>query len=176
MKHFYQKACPPARNRYSVSGRQCLKPSFCRRGITLLEVMIVIVIIGIIVAVVLPQFSDIKKSQLLKNTGEDVVSTLNKARSQTLGSLDSSQYGVHFQSDKLILFKGTAFSDGNASNEVINVVSPVTLSDISLTGGSSNIYFSRLNGMPSVFGTITISNGTSSKIITISATGGVSIN
>lgn len=165
MKNFYKKACP-----------QYSKPSSRRRGISMLEVLIILVILGIILAIVLPQFSQMKKDQLLKNVGEDIITTLNKAHSATLASLDSSEYGVHFESDKFTLFKGTIFSVDGASNEVTNINISVTISNISLTGGASDIYFNRLSGMPSASGTVTISNGTLSKIITISATGIASIN
>lgn len=153
--------------------------NFYQKGITLLEVIIVIAIVGILVAIVSPQFSKMKNSQIIKNASSDIVSSLNKAQSQTRASLDSFSYGVHFQSDKIIIFKGINFSANDANNQNINIISPATISNITLTNGATSIYFNRLTGLPSGTGMITVSissDASLTKIITISATGLGSIN
>ena len=154
-----KKACPPT-----------------RRGITAVELLVVIAVLGIIFSITIPQFSKIRENQVLKSAISDILSSLNKAQSQTLASLNSSSYGVHFQSDKVIIFKGTAFSDSDLNNEIINIISPATISNIMLTEGSENIYFNRLSGVPSVTGSIVISSTNFTKTITISAVGAVSVN
>jgi len=163
-----KKACP-----------QCLKHSFCRRGITALELIIVVAVIGILVSITLPQFSKIKENQVLKNATGDIVSALHSAQSQTLASVDFSEYGVHFQSDKIIIFKGTVFLDGDINNKTINIVTPANISNVTLagiSGTSGDTYFNRLSGVPSKIGTITVSTSSASKVITMSATGAVSID
>lgn len=155
---------------------QCLKHSFCRRGISIIEILFVISALAIIFSVVVPQFSKIREMQVLKNGVGDILSSINKARGETLSSLNSSSYGVHFQSDKVIIFKGTVFSDIDINNETINIVSPATISNIALQGGGSDFYFNRLSGSPSTTGTLTVSTTSYLKIITISATGSANSN
>lgn len=153
--------------------------NFWQKGITFLETMIIVAIITIMAAIVIPQFLKIKQLQVLKNAGEDIVSAFNKARSQTLASLDSSAYGVHFQSDRVIIFKGTSYLSDDVDNKTIDIVSPATISNISLTGGVTDFYFNRLTGTPSKTGTITISiigNASLTKTLTISTVGSISIN
>lgn len=152
---------------------------FYQKGITALELIIVIAVIGILVSITLPQFSKIKENQVLKNATGDVVSALHNAQSQTLASVGFSEYGVHFQSDKIIIFKGTAFLDGDANNKIINIVTPASISNVTLagiSGTSGDVYFNRLSGVPNKTGTITISISSVLKIITISATGAVSLD
>ena len=153
--------------------------NFYKQGITALEIIIVLAVLAVVFAIVIPQFSKIRENQVLKSTTSDILSNLNKARAQTLASVNSSSYGVHFQSDEVIIFKGTVFSDGDANNETTNIIAPATISNVTLggvSGNSGDVYFNRLSGLPNVTGTITSSTTSYSKIITISATGVASAN
>lgn len=152
--------------------------SFYKKGISMIEVIIMIVIIGIIVAVAIPQFSGMKRAQVLKSASQDIFSTLNKARSQSISSLDSSSYGVHFQSDKVVLFKGILYSAGSSDNQDFSIINPATVSLISLSGGAVDVYFDRLTGLPNVSGNINVSvpGNNLEKIITISNTGAIGLN
>ncbi len=150
--------------------------NFYKQGITILEVMIVLSVIAILIAVITPQFSKMRENQTVKNAVADVISTLSRARSMTLASIDSSAYGVHFESGHAIIFKDISYSAGAPENEIVDITSPATISNISLTGGGSDVYFNRLSGAPSKTGTVTISSTNFSKIITISATGAASSN
>jgi len=145
-------------------------------GMTIMELLVIVAVLGIILSIVLPQFSKIKENQVLKSATSDVLSSVNKARSQTLSSLSSSEYGVHFQSDQVIIFKGTVFSAGAGDNEIINIIPPAAISTITLTGGGSDIYFNRLSGVPSASGSIIVSSTNFTKTITISATGATSVD
>jgi len=147
----------------------------------MIELLIVFATLGIIFSIIIPQFSKMRENQTLKNGARDVLSSLDKARSQTLASLNSSEYGAYFQADKIIIFKGTDFSDSDANNETINIITPASISNVtinSVSGVSGNIYFNRLSGAPSNTGinTITVSTASYSKIITISATGVASVD
>jgi hypothetical protein len=86
---------------------------------------------------------------------------------------------VHFQSDSVIIFKGKVFSAGAGDNETIGIITPASITNVTLggtSGTSGDVYFNRLYGVPNVSGTVTISTTSLSKIITLSATGVVSVN
>jgi len=153
--------------------------NFYKKGITALEMLFVVSILGILFAIILPQFSTIKENQVMKNATGEIISALHNAQSQSLASVDSIEYGVHFQSDKVIIFKGQVFLVNDVNNKIINIISPASISDVTLDGVSSttgDIYFKRLSGAPNKVGTVTISTSSMSKIITISATGAISLN
>jgi Tfp pilus assembly protein FimT len=150
-----------------------------KRGVTIIELLIIFVVITVLFSIVSFKFLDMREQQVLKNTVSDAVSSVNKARSQTLSSLLSSSYGIHFEADKIIIFKGTVFSAEAEDNEVTEIISPATISNVTLngsSGASGDIYFSRLDGVPSKTGTVTISTGSSSVVLTISTTGSISTN
>ncbi|MEK7088993.1 MAG: type II secretion system protein [Patescibacteria group bacterium] len=152
---------------------------FYQRGITAVEILVVVTIIGILVTVALPQFSKMKENQVFKNAVEDIISALHNAQSQSLASTNFSEYGIHFQSDQIIIFKGKTFSLGAQGNNIININSPASISNVTLAGVSStsgDVYFKRLSGVPDKTGTITVSTLSYSKVIMISAPGAISVN
>ncbi len=151
-----------------------------QKGFTLLEVIIIIIIIGIISSIILVSLSSFKNEQILKNTSIDVVSLLNKARQNTLSSINSKNYGVHFETNKMVLFGGQSYSQLDISNEIV-IFSPAilipSLNGLNI-GGGSDVIFDRLTG-ETIGGTIILqlsSDNTKMKIITISKTGIISSN
>jgi prepilin-type N-terminal cleavage/methylation domain-containing protein len=146
------------------------------KGFTMIELAIVFIVLAIIFAVIAPNLSASRDRQVLKSSVSNILTALSKAKSQTLASLNSSSYGVHFESSQAVIFKGTSYSAGNSNNESVAITTPATISTISLTGGVSDIYFTRLTGAPSATGSVTVTNGTETKVITISATGAASSN
>ena len=151
-----------------------MRTSFFYKGITTIEMIIAIVIVTILVTTVSAQFSDLRKNQALQAATAEVVSVLKKANSQTLASIDSSQYGVHFGTTTVIMFKGTSYPSD--LDETVALTTPASISNVSLSGGGTAVYFERLTGKPNKTGTITVSVSGASKIITIGATGIISTN
>jgi Tfp pilus assembly protein FimT len=150
-------------------------------GMTLLEILFTVAIVGILIAVVLPQFGNMKENQALKNGVEDIVSALHQAQSESLASENLSGYGVHFQSDQVVIFEGTTFTDGAVGNNVIKIISPAQISSITINSASvssGDIYFNRLSGNISNTGTntIVVSTPSYSESITVSPSGTVNVN
>ena len=133
---------------------------FYQKGMTVVETLIVISIMVVLILIVLPQFSKIKENQVIKNAVEDTVSVLHSAQSKSLASVNSGEFGVHFQSNHVIIFKGEVFSAGSIDNNIINIISPARITNVTLGGVSSNsgeLYFLHLSGVLSMTGTVTIS-------------------
>lgn len=152
------------------------------KGISVIEILIVVSIIGILAAIVLPSLSLFRREQTLNNTTGDVVSLLNSARNNTISSLSSNNYGVHFQSDRATYFTGSVFNSGDATNVPLVFDSSVTIpsiNGINLNGGGSDVIFTRLTGDTPNYGTIIValtSDSTRKKTISISKTGSISSN
>ena len=154
------------------------------RGITLIEIIVIVFILGLISSIVFFNLSAFRDSYALKSNSADIVSLINKARSNTLSSLSSKNYGIHFDTDKVSLFDGITFNPVNPTNETLELSSALDISSVVIEGGSNDIIFQRLtgavtNGTSGTVGTITVtlkSNPLKSKIITISKTGNISLN
>ena len=85
-----------------------MKISHNRRGITVLELTIVTVVIGVIAALAIPQFDKVMERLKLKTAGRDVVSSLRLARSAAVSQKE--QFGVYFdyETNECILFHDQA--------------------------------------------------------------------
>lgn len=151
------------------------------RGISLIEILVVVSILAIIVAIVVPNFSKFHNQQALRNTTEDVISLLNEARNNTISSKDSNTYGIHFETGKATLFTGTAYTVSASNKQIIfdKAVSIPTSGGIILNGGGSDVIFNRLTGETTKYGTVIIrliSDASSQKTINISKLGVIGSN
>lgn len=148
-----------------------------KKGISAIEILISMAILATIVAVILPSLSGFKNQQVLKNTAEDIVSLLNKARMDTLASKNSHYYSVHFESNRAVLFTDGTFNNADATNYSVDFDSNVSIPSsggINLSGGGSDVIFTRLTGDTNKNGNIVIqlnSDNTKTKTITIRKTG-----
>ncbi len=146
-------------------------------GFTLIEILIVIGIFLIISSIVFFSFSNLNKVQALDKSAMSVASVLEEARSLTLSSKDSSQYGVFFDDDEVVLFKGEDYDP----NEIVKTVSLNPLVEISeiFGGDADEVVFERLTGKASEEGLVVVSLKSDSevqKIIKVYLTGLVEIN
>ncbi len=129
-----------------------------KKGFSIIEILIVLGIITIIVAIIVSTFSLFGRAQALEKDTETVIESLEQARSQTLSSLDASQYGVHFGTNKVTIFTGTTYSSSASSNVDMALSSSDTILTVTISGGGNDIVFNRLTGE-------TVQNGTSTIII-----------
>lgn len=150
-----------------------------RRGFSLVEMLLVLAIFAIITLFAVSAFSKATGREALDKKTGVVLSLLEQARNLTLSAKGASVYGVHFETAKAVLFTGPTYSASATSNVIESVNSPVQISSISLSGGVSDVVFSRLIGDTGQSGTITLSliaSSTQAKTITIFATGIASSN
>ena len=149
-----------------------------KRAFTLVETLIVLAIIGILVTIGLSSYTIFNRAQALGKDEETIVEVLNQARTQTLSSVNETQYGVHITSSNVTLFTGSSYSAGATGNVVYTLQTSDTILTITLTGGGSDVIFSRLTGETADNGTVSIysSGAKTTKTVTIYKTGLVESN
>ncbi len=133
------------------------------KGFTIIELLIVIAIIGVLAYVSLPMGLTFFRSQNVSSAREQLVELLNRARHNAILQKNDSAYGVYIDTmngdlTSFTLYRGAAYGDNPSDDEVYEQAPNLTIStgDSSLVSGEIN--FSKLTGMPSATGTITIKN------------------
>ena len=129
--------------------------SSMRKGFTLLEILVALGILLLLGSFTIAAFSNYVKRSLLNEARTKIISEINYARSQTLASEDKSSWGIHFESGRIVRFKGSAYSPADPSNQELLMPRGTTISSISL-GGPQDIIFGRLTARASAQGTLII--------------------
>ena len=148
------------------------------KGFTLLEMLLVVTLIIIIATFSFASLSSLNTAQALDKDVKGIVAIIDEARSNTLTSQNDSQYGVHFESEKVVLFRGTTYSASDSNNRDAGLSGVTTISTISLTGGASDIVFARLTGAANATGTVVVRSkrdSSKTKTITIHGTGIIAV-
>ena len=148
------------------------------RGFTFLEIIIFLSIAVFLMVIIAVSFSSFHNNQELNTIVQKTTILINLARSKTLSSEGFSQYGVHFETSRVVLFRGVIFEESNSDNSVTTMPPLIEISNINLNGGGNNLIFQKLTGKTENYGTITLrikSDTSKTKIIDIKTTGIVNV-
>ncbi|MBU6430916.1 MAG: prepilin-type N-terminal cleavage/methylation domain-containing protein [Patescibacteria group bacterium] len=153
-----------------------LKPN---RGFTMMEFVITLSILAVLAAIIFTSMSSFRNSKALQVVDEEALSLLDEARGDTLSAKDGYAYGIHFESSKIVLFRGTVYSSSDSSNKTVDVDGAVEIYGISLAGGGQDVLFQPLTAKTSQNGTVMIrlkSDVSKTKTILIESSGVASSN
>lgn len=143
------------------------------RGVTFLELIIAVGILGLLLAVITPSFLNFRRNSILNTETQEVITIINKARLSAMSSKGDMKYGVHLESGKIVLFPGTIYTGGASGNEEHILNSALTFSVITVNGGGANVVFEKITGATSQNATTTllVTGSTASTTIVIHPTG-----
>ncbi len=144
-------------------------------GFTIIEVLLVMVIGGVLLAITLAALRTVRQHVDIDAATHQIIAALQLARNKTLASQDQSSYGVHFESNKYVLFKGTTYNASASDNEVHTLAARLEIYNIGLAGGS-DVIFDRIYGTTSNAGAVSIrltDEPTNTRTISILASGQV---
>lgn len=128
------------------------------KGFSILELIIAVGIIAFISTIAVASYYALVSRADLSGNAKNMISTLNLARSETVTSNQANPWGVHFETDKYALFKGSTYNAADSSTKIYTIPSSLEISDIALNGGGSEVLFARITGQTTNYGNITIRN------------------
>lgn len=146
-----------------------------KKGISVIEVLLTIAILGILTSISVGIFSSLANSQSLDKETEIIISYINKARNNSINSLDFMAHGVSFASSTVTVFYGT--NPQTAPTSTVYTLSPrETIWNVAFSNSQSYLYFNKLTGKPNTTGTLKVKHASGvEKVITIYATGFVEV-
>ena len=154
-----------------------VKAKPCHRknsGFSLIEIVIAMAIGAVLVAAIVVSFSSFRNSKIVDVSADQVLAVINEARVKTVSSEDYSRFGVHFETSRVVLFKGDVFTEPNSSNTETPVSPLVEISNISLNGGGANLVFQKLTGKTGNYGSLRVrlkSDNNKYKTISVKSAG-----
>lgn len=132
-------------------------------GFTLIEMIIVASIIITLLGFITINLVRSQQTASLTSIAEILLAELKQQQLKSMigdteGRAASDSYGIHFDSNRYVLFHGT-YSAGESSNSVVNLDS-----NMQFNGPGFEVIFSKLSGTISVAITIELQDNTNSQL------------
>ncbi len=140
-----------------------------KTGLTLIELLLALAAITLLGAFSVPYFMTFQVSSLSDTAGQEIVSSLRRAKIKAIAAENDDNWGLAVKDQKITLFKGSGYTSRDANfDETFSLPPAITAS------GMTEVYFLKLFGNPSASGTISlVDTNNKQKNITINANGTV---
>lgn len=148
------------------------------RGVTFLELTISVGILAILLVLIIPSFMDFRRKSILNTETQNIITLVNKARLYSMSSMEDTQYGIHFETGKAVLFQGDTYSAGAGTNEELVLNPALTFSSVVVNGGGAEVVFQKVTGATNQNATTTllVTGSTASTTIVVRPSGVVTRN
>lgn len=152
------------------------------KGLTILELLIVISIFAVLAGVAVVELANFKRGTVLESSAKDIVSSLRLVHDKAMLGEDGDSngqgdpWGIRFAnstSDTYASFFGVAYSGGTVKETAY--LSPPMAFGAPTEGNNTDVIFTKLSGT-TTSSTITVTDGAQSKTITVDASGRISSN
>jgi prepilin-type N-terminal cleavage/methylation domain-containing protein len=151
---------------YGVKPKIQKKNHFRRKGVTLIELILVIAIFLIISASAYPFGSSFIRRNQLKNTTNEIVSSLRTAQINAMSGKEDRRWGVNTTATQI-----TMYAEGDGTyDQVFEVASAVNVT-------AQSVIFNNITGNPDSTATIAVSNSLGeTNTVTVNEVGIVNVN
>lgn len=137
------------------------------RGFTLLEVIIVVIIIAIALGFSVIYYQTSQGRADVNSQASIFISYLRLARSNAQSGLNGAANSVRLQSSSYTFFEGEIFNESDENNETTDLPAAITIQNINLNGGGTDIIFEKSTGETDTYGTLDFVSSNANKTITI---------
>ncbi len=120
-----------------------------KNGFTQIELLVVVVILTVLFSMGGVILNSFVNQDLLAVEVQKVESLISEARLRTVAGISQTEseglnYGIHFETDRYLLFSGTVFDDQDAHNQVFLLPDTIRIQQIDLPG--DNLIFAKVSG------------------------------
>ncbi len=143
-------------------------------GFTLIEVIVVLGVLATLMSVATINVLRLQRHTHIQTTITTLATDLYEQRQRamtgdTQGRSTQDSYGVHFETDRYVLFHGSSYSAASPDNVSIQIPDPIQMS--STTFPSSDVIFlkgsGQISGYSQTTNTVTLTNTTNSEAVTL---------
>ena len=118
------------------------------RGFTLIELLLVMALLSTILTLATINLFKPTAQAKINSVSADVTAIIREAQNKAIntdtnGEAASNEYGVHFEANKYVLFKGDTYTPADPNNFVVDVPQSVT---INANLPSNSAVFQRISG------------------------------
>ncbi len=138
-----------------------------QHGFTLVELVITLALFGILVLIGIGLSSNTLGRNQTGNVTQDSVTTLRRAQWQSMNGHEDTEWGVHFETDLFVLFKGPTYSALDPDNVVTDLPNDIDIISISLNGGGDEVIFNSDFGATDEYGSFIVDHTSSDKQQTV---------
>jgi prepilin-type N-terminal cleavage/methylation domain-containing protein len=130
-------------------------------GFTAIEMLLVVAILGILATLGQGSYTVWLKKVQVNTTIEQIRSSLIRAQEQAVAAEDGKAWGIHFETDRYIIFPTTIYNPAEPKNKVkllsgISIVQPDSSLSDGTSGYSPNVVFEKFTGRTVNTGIITV--------------------
>lgn len=125
------------------------------QGLTVIEVLVAVAIVAILGGMALTSFTASRNVRDLTSMEQNVLSVFRLAQARTLAGENNSAWGVHLESNQVVLFQGDIYASSPLT-QAYPLVSSIELTGISLNGGGNDVIFKRVTGETDQAGTFVL--------------------
>lgn len=138
-----------------------------KKGFSLVELILVMSIIATLIGLITINFVNIHQTASLDSLVQDFVSDIKQQQikamaGDTEGSGSANPYGVHIDTNRYVLFRGSSYSSFDSSNFNVNLPS-----NMQFILPASDVMFQKIKGEISAASSFTLKDITNGNVKTI---------
>ena len=129
------------------------------KGFTLIEILLIIVIFSLLLGIGFSFFHSFLIKYYLTSASSELLQNLKRAQIRAQASENDSRFGIYFNpgvGGSYILYQGNDYAHRNPDYDEEYILPKSLTLIVNLSGGSLEVSFEKIKGLPSTTGTITI--------------------
>lgn len=140
------------------------------RGFSMMEISLVIILFAVVAGLSILFYQSMQVRSDLSSIASSFVEIGRVSQGNAAAGKDDISHGIHLEADKYILFSGINYNPNSSANYIVTLPSSVSITNINLNGGGSDIVFSLPKGETDNYGTFTFESAQINKSQTITIT------